>query len=60
MVPNLPIAIEDARAGCLPGREAVTVNEVWRAVRRIITDDRRRPPRYVFANEVDLRRRVTR
>lgn len=55
MVPNLALVLENIRMACLPGKEAAVTNEIMRVAQRITADNRRRPPRYVFANEVTSR-----
>jgi hypothetical protein len=38
--PNIAAALDHALNGCLPGREAVAVNEIMRAVQRMLQGTR--------------------
>ena len=56
MVPNLPAVIEEVRTGCLPGREAVCVNEAMRSVRMLTADRERSGPVWSYHRHRDVAR----
>jgi hypothetical protein len=54
MMTSMPQLIEDIWNAAPPGREMVAVNELMRAVRRMIEEDRRPNPRFITRRHIEL------